>query len=580
MLKKIRYIFTRKQKFQLVGIAIINFFAAVFELLGISAVLPLISVILTPSIIQTNDKYRYVATLFNITEPTEFVLFMSVVLIVLYIVKNLYLMFVFYVFICFNYKANKEVTMRLMRCYMNQNYLFHVMNSVSKLQRNVSSDVRSFFNVVAGYINLSIEVLTSIFLLVYLLYVDLFTTIIVCAILGILMSVIMRIYKDKQVKAGEILRITGADQNKWFLQSFGGIKEIKVLNRENFFLNHYSEAIDRNIVTNKKVNVLTKYPKYVIEMISISVMLGVICIRILLGMDITAFATSLSAFVVAAVRLLPAFNRITEYASNVFQGKTAVENIYKDLKEIEELEYEEQINDAHPMSFEETISINGLTFAYPGTSKTIIDNQSLKITKNDSVAFIGESGAGKTTLVDIMLGLLNPNQGNITVDGKDIFENLNSWHKTIGYIPQSIYLMDDSIKNNIVFGNTDNIDNERFYEAIRMAQLEDFVSELPDGVDTQIGDRGVRLSGGQRQRIGIARALYANPQVLVLDEATSALDNETEKAVMESITNLKGMMTLIIIAHRLTTIRSCDHIYEISGGTITEQDKEEVLSEV
>lgn len=579
MIKKIQYIFTSKQKKQLIGISLMNFFAAVFELLGVSAIFPLISVVLTPETIKENDKYRLVCEVFNIHSANEFILFISLVLIVLYVVKNLYLMLVFYVFIRFNYSANRDVTMRLMTCYLNQEYLFHVKNSVSKLQRNVSSDVKSFFNVVTGYVSLSIEVLTSLFIFLYLLWVDLYTTLLITILLGVLGTVIIKIYKNKQVKAGEVVRKTSAEQNKWFLQAFGGIKEIKVLNREKFFLDNYKGAINRNIVTNIRINMLTKIPKYVIEMVMMSTLLGVICIRVLMGTDLKAFATSLSAFAVAAIRLLPSFNRITEYASSVFQGKTAVDNIYKDLKEIDELSSEDVFNKALSMAFDDEIRLENISFRYPENEKMIFENESLTIKKNHSVAFIGESGAGKTTLVDIILGLLKPTKGTITVDGQNIFNDLNAWHKTVGYIPQYIYLMDDTIKNNIVFGATDNINEERLREAIKMACLDKFVDELEMGIDTQIGDRGVRLSGGQRQRIGIARALYANPKILVLDEATSALDNETEKMIMESIDNLHGQMTLLIIAHRLTTIKNCDSIYEVKKGKIELKTSEEVFDE-
>ena len=577
MLNKIRYIFTKKQKIQLLGLSIMNIFAAVFELLGVSAVLPLITVVLTPEVIETNSNYRLISDIFKIEDARSFILFMSLVLIVLYFVKNIYLMTNFYIFLKFNYAAIKSVSMRLMTCYMNQDYLFHVKNSVSKLQRNVNNDVRSFFSVVTGYINLFIEGLTCILLLAYLLYVDVFTTIAIALTLAIIGGIIMKLYKNKQVKAGAIVRKTSAEQNKWFLQAFGGIKEIKVLNREDFFLNHYSEATDRNIETNIKINVLTRFPKYIIEIIMITAVLGVISLRIMMGVNLTSFATTLSAFVVAAIRLIPSFNRITEYASSVFQGKVAVENIYKDLKEIEGLSDNNKNNSSESMKFENQIDIKNISFKYPGTNKWIIKDGSLSLKKNNSIAFIGESGAGKTTLVDIILGLLSPNVGSIDVDGVDISSDLNSWHKTIGYIPQSIYLMDDTIKNNIIFGMNEKVDEQRLKNAIEMACLSKFIDELEDGVETQIGDRGVRLSGGQRQRIGIARALYADPKVLVLDEATSALDNETEKSVMEAIDNLHGKMTLIIIAHRLSTIKNCDSIYKVEKGTISLKDKSEIF---
>jgi ABC-type multidrug transport system fused ATPase/permease subunit len=225
-----------------------------------------------------------------------------------------------------------------------------------------------------------------------------------------------------------------------------------------------------------------------------------------------------------------------------------------------------------------SINFENLTFSYPETDKKVLDSVNLTIKKNSSVAFIGSSGAGKTTAADVLLGLLEPQIGKVTVDGIDIQENMQAWHNCIGYIPQTIYLMDDSIKANITFGiSKEQIDDDRINQVLKEAQLDEFVKSLPEGLDTMVGDRGVRLSGGQRQRIGIARALYRNPQVLILDEATSALDNETEKEVMQAIDGLHGTRTLIVIAHRLSTIAKCDRIYEVGEGKITERNKEDVL---
>ena len=263
-------------------------------------------------------------------------------------------------------------------------------------------------------------------------------------------------------------------------------------------------------------------------------------------------------------------------------NRPAIDVLYDDLTEIERLHKKtgNENKKAEPIVIQNGISAKKITFRYPNADKSVLENLDLEIKNNTSVALIGASGAGKSTLADVILGVLEPQRGGIFVDGKDIREDMEAWHASIGYIPQAIYLMDDTIRSNIAFGvEKDEINETMLWKALREAQLEAFVKSLPDGLDTVIGDRGVKLSGGQRQRIGIARALYGDPQVLILDEATSALDNDTEKEVMNAIDSLHGTRTLIVIAHRLTTIRKCDKIYEVGNGTVMLRNKEEVFEE-
>lgn len=296
----------------------------------------------------------------------------------------------------------------------------------------------------------------------------------------------------------------------------------------------------------------------------------IVCVKVALGADAVTFIPTITVFAVAAFRMLPSANRMAEYLSRIMFSKPAIDAIYHDLQEIDRLtENLKTIEDTDEISFEKEIRVENISFHYPGTEKEVFSHASLVIPKNKSVAFIGPSGQGKTTLADIILGLLEPQEGAVLVDGKDIRRGMHAWNRKLGYIPQSISLLDASIRDNILFGiEREEIDEGRLWEALREAQLKEFIDTLEDGLDTVIGEGGVRLSGGQRQRIGIARALYHNPQVLVLDEATSALDNDTEAAVMEAIDYLAGSKTLIIIAHRLSTIQNCDLVYTIEGGRI------------
>ena len=580
MLKKINYIFNKKQKRRLFKLIILSIIGAFFELLGVSAILPLISIVITPDIINDNSIMIFISNVLNISSVEYFVILMGIFLIFVYLLKNIFLIYLLNYKIKFDYSCRKDVSIRLMNCYLHQDYLYHVSKNVADLQRNVSSDVTRFFQTVTAFMNLFIEVLTVILLGVYLLIVDFYTSLTLFILLGFVFVIIMKVYKKYQVRAGIIAREASSNMSKWILQAFSGIKEIKVSNREEFFLNNYSYAQDISNETNAKYNKLNGYPKYILESISICGLLGIIIVRMIIGVDMSEFAVSLSAFAVAAIRMLPSFNRITEHISAISYGKASTDNVYKDLKEVEELEKKEKLQQKNidKIKFTNNIKITDLTFSYPENDKLIFDKASIEIKKNQSVAFIGESGAGKTTLADIILGLLVPKNGKVEVDGTDIFTHLDAWHKSIGYIPQSIYLMDGTIRENILFGiNNEDADDEMLWKAIREAQLEEFILGLKDGVETKVGDRGVRLSGGQRQRIGIARALYLNPDILVLDEATSALDNETEQAVMQSIESLQGNITMIIIAHRLTTIKNCDYIYEVADGQIILKEKSDVF---
>ena len=570
--KRINYILNRKQKIQLIGILFMILIGSLLELLGVSAILPLINVVLQPEVITNHKYYPYMANLLHIKDTTDLIYLFAGALCVVYILKNVYLVWSRNVQLAFSFGIQRGISVRLMDCYLHQDYLFHVAHNVSDLQRNIGSDVQRLFSTIATAMNLLVELFTCSLLVIFLLVTDTITTVLVVGMLLSVLLIFWFIYRRVQVAFGRASREAGAKMGKWLLQSFAGIKEIKVLNRENFFLCNYDEAFRESIKAARNSSVISMLPKHIIEPLCISSMLIVMCIRIFYGENVETFVPTLAIFAVAAMRMLPSFNRITEYMGGIMYNKASVDNVFLDLREAEELGKKEllQQHDIVKLSLKKEIKASNLVFTYPNTTKKIFSDASVTIKKNKSVAFVGSSGAGKTTLADIIIGLLKPEKGQVFVDGIDVFTHLDAWHKSIGYIPQMIYLMDDTIRANVVFGiPEEEIDDERVWKALERAELADFVRELERGIYTKVGDRGVRLSGGQRQRVGIARALYMEPEVLILDEATSALDNETENAVMESIESLQGQATMIIIAHRLTTIQNCDEIYEVNKGKIT-----------
>lgn len=580
MIKKLNYILTKRQKRQLVGLLVMILIGSVFELLGVSAILPLCNLVLNPEIIKTDPSYCLLAEYFGLNTVNQFVIFLALSLGSIYIVKNVYLLILFAVKAKFTYHCKRLLSGRMMQCYLKQKYLFHVEHNCAELQRNVSGDVGLFFDTLNAVMNLLVEGITTILITAYLLYLDAIVTGMIIGILALALGLFALIFKKYQIRFGLRSRQATAQVSKWILQSFSGVKEIKVLNREEFFLKAYDNAYANHIHQNIRYNIISAAPAYFMETACICGILFAIVFRISIGAEISSFMTSLSALAMAAIRLLPAFNRITNYFSSIMFNKTALDNIYEDLKSIEEMEQNCQVirlEQNQNLQFQDKIEVTNLTFRYPKTEDKIFDQAELTIHKNEAVAIIGESGAGKSTLADILMAILEPEEGTVFVDGVDIFKNVDSWHHTIGYIPQVIYLMDDTIRANVLFGQKCK-DEHDLWEAIENAQLTEFIKSLPKGLDTNVGDRGVRLSGGQRQRIGIARALYNRPSVLILDEATSALDNETEAAVMESIEHLRGKTTLIIIAHRLSTIKNCNRIYEVANGKIALRDKKEVLS--
>lgn len=582
MIKKVNYILDRTQKIKLFILLIIIFIGAFVELLGVSSIMPLINVATAPDAIDNTWYLVKIRDLFGLTEARQVVTFLSFFLIVVYIIKNVYITFQYNVQYKFIFNNQRRLAVKMMNSYMHQSYLFHVSRNVAELQRNVTEDVNGFYTVVLNVLQLIAEVSVCVVLVIYLMNTDIMTTIVVAALIFIFAIFFGIVFKKVLVKKGQENRQVSIQLTKWVLQSFSGIKEIKVMNKEKFFLDNYDKTYKRFTVLQRQQTMLSFISRPTMETMCICGLLITVVVKMMwFQEDIANFIPALSVFAIAAFRMLPSFNRISGYLSAIMFNKPAVDVLYGDLKEIDNLKTDIKTKEKDQVAIQKLsqgIDVKDISFQYPNANKLVIRNLSMHIEPNTSVAFIGASGAGKSTLADIILGVLEPQIGTIEVEGIDIKKNLNGWHQCLGYIPQTIYLMDDTIRANIAFGlDKDQISEKALWKAIKEAQLEQFIKSLPKGLDTIVGDRGVKLSGGQRQRIGIARALYSQPTVLILDEATSALDNETEREVMEAIDGLKGTRTLIIIAHRLTTIKNCDVIYEVKDGGIEKKNYEQLL---
>lgn len=580
MVKKLRYIFTRKEKICLVGVFFLILVGSFIELLGVSVFLPFIQVMMEPERVQEEASLRYIYEHFHFQSTDQFLIALGVLICAVYVFKNVYLTIMQNAILKFSYTTRMQLATKLLSTYMAEPYTFHLNRNISELQRSLQYDTGQFMQLVNASLQVLAEIAVVICLGIYLFYTSPTISIVIMGLIIICVGFFTLVSKKYSRRIGKQNEIYNAQLYQWINQALGGIKEVKIINRESFFVNSYKEVYKRLIKGAKNNEMLATIPKYILETVCIVGMIVAVIAKLLWGRrDLTAFVVQMSAFAVAAFRLLPSVGKINAYVNSIMYSLPSLDLIYEDLKAIEGFELEEdKVGEAEIWHLQDKIQLNGITYSYSDSDKCVLDHVDISIQKGETVALIGSSGAGKTTLADVFLGLLIPQKGTILVDGKDIYQNMDSWHHMLGYIPQSIYLSDDTIQNNVAFGvREEDINEEAVIEALKKAQLYEFVTTLEKGKDTFVGDRGVRLSGGQRQRIGIARALYYDPEILVLDEATSALDNETETAVMEAIDSLKGIKTMVIIAHRLSTIRNADKIYEVVDGKAVKRDKEEVL---
>lgn len=576
---KLGYIFTAKDKRKIALLLVAVVIGSFLELLGVTIFMPFINIISNPQTIQRTWYLKLFYDGLHFSSTKNFMIALSCAIIAVYLIKNIYLIVEKNCIYKFSYSTQMRLSTRLLETYMKEPYTFHLNKNIASLQRTIQEDTGRFMQVILYFMELATELVVCLVLGIYLLFVSKSITIIVVSLLVVFVGTFLactrrysnQLGRDNQVYQGKIYQ--------WMNQALGGIKEIKILERDSFFVDEYQKyyaKFARGLRLSRTISIL---PKYLVEAVAITGLLIAIIVKMTFGeADLIYYIPQLTVFAVAAFRLMPCVGRINEYATNMLYAFPSVDLIYKDLVEIEDYVEKQDHEVAEKWNLKNAIEVKEVTYYYPDTEEPVIDGASLTIQKGKTVAFIGTSGAGKTTMVDIILGLLVPQKGVVMADEINVHEKPKTFHAQIGYIPQVIYLSDDTIRNNIAFGVKEaQIDEAAVQAAVEKAQLTEFINSLPHGLDTIVGDRGVRLSGGQRQRIGIARALYHDPEILVLDEATSALDNETESAVMEAIDHLQGLKTMIIIAHRLTTIRNVDKIYEVGEGKVRERSKEDVF---
>jgi ABC-type multidrug transport system fused ATPase/permease subunit len=581
LLTKLGYIFDKRDKWKIALLLVAVVIGSFLELLGVTIFMPFINIIQEPGEIQRKWYLRMFYELFHFQSAKSFLAALSAAIIVVYVVKNVYLIIEKSYIYRFSYNTQMKLSTRLLNTYMKEPYTFHLNKNIATLQRSLQEDTAKFMQVILYSLELVAELAVCFVLVVYLLFVSKSITVIVLGLLVVCVGAFLLLTRKYSRKLGQDNQGYQGKIYQWMNQALGGIKEIKILGREEFFTEEYRKYYIKFAKGLRIARTISILPKYAVEAVAISGLLIGIIVKLLLGeADMAYYIPQLTVFAVAAFRLMPSVGRINEHATNTLYALPSVDLVYHDLVEIEDYIEKQDSEVKEDWNLCRGIEVKNVTYCYPDTDEPVIEDASLSIQKGRTAAFIGASGAGKTTMVDIILGLLTPQKGVVLADDINVHEKPRTFHAQVGYIPQVIYLSDDTIRNNIAFGvKESDIDEQAVRRSMEKAQLTEFVDSLVHGLDTIVGDRGVRLSGGQRQRIGIARALYHDPEILVLDEATSALDNDTEAAVMEAVENLRGMKTMIIIAHRLTTIRNADLIYEVEGGRVSPKSKDEVFGE-
>ena len=581
-LKKIYHLLTRRERIKFLLLFGMMLFAAFLEVLGIGMIPAFIVTVSDPDIIFSYPIAGQVLDKLHIKTQESLVLFGAALLMTLYIGKNVYMGFFFYVKKKFIANRGVALANRLFRAYMGAPYTFHIGRNSSELLRNVTSEVRGMIEkVMLPFLELLLNVIMALLIISILIVAEPLISLVTLIVLGGTGYFFLSITRDKISSFGKEDKHLRRMMNQSVIQGLGGFKDARVLGREKMFLDEYKQIAVKRRIANVYLYVVKNLPKPITETLAVLTILIITIILIWQGRSISSIIPVLGLFGAAAVKLMPMINSMLSNISEIRYNVPSISSVDHDLRLLEGNVYKfksKKRGNHKILPLQDHISIRNVSYCYPNTDDCAVKNVSLQIRCGEAVAFVGESGAGKTTMADIILGLLEPQEGSIFVDGTNIRENIRGWRKNIGYIPQSIFLLDDTIRRNIAFGIPENeINEEKMKKAVEAAQLKDLIERLPEGEETIVGERGIRFSGGQRQRIGIARALYNNPQVLIMDEATSALDNVTEKYVIEAIDQLKGNLTIVMIAHRLTTVINCDRLYLMENGKIIDSGSYESL---
>ena len=546
-------------------IFVLMLIGTVLEMFSLGLVVPIVGLLVNPDYL---DRVPFVHSLFGDLTTTQYVLGAMGLLVGVYFLKTIFLIWKTWVQRGFSNAVTMRIAQDLYENYLRQPYPFHLERNSAIMIRNSQSSASLMGGVIDPLLLIASEFLVSGGLFILMLLLEPVGSLSAIVVFGSFSLIFRRITSRRIAKWGEAQNYYKGSIIQHLQQGFSGVKDIKILGREDYFIASYNSYLSGNAFVQRRYAVAQTLPRFSMELLTIICLGLLVSLMVLSNKAVGDILPVLSLFGAAAFRLLPSLSQVINSFMSININRPIVNNLYADLA----LPIPETTTDQKSRKLLDRIDVEGLSFSYARTTRDALNNVSIHIRRGEAVGLIGSSGSGKSTLVDILLGLLEPTDGRVLIDGHDVHQNLRGWQDQIGYVPQSIFLTDDTLRRNVAFGlPKDKIDDDAVRSAIRSAQLEEFVASLPDGMETVVGERGVRLSGGQRQRIGIARALYNNPDVLVLDEATSSLDTETEHGVMQAVQALQGDKTVIIVAHRLSTVEYCDRLYRLENAQIVDE---------
>jgi len=573
---KVKYILAEQYR-HIYFLIVIFVLASVAELFSIGLIGPFLALALSP---QDLDKF-YIWTIFKeyfkIGEDKEGIVFLGLIMIFLFYLKSYFSYIVYNRIISFAYNHQRLLRNSLMHVFQEMPYVEYLNKNSASIINIANNHVALFTNSFVAILRMSSELVVVFALLVLLFYTNFFVTLFLVFIFAIVLIIYNLFWKSAVEITGQQYANASKGIIKSVSQALSGLKQIRVLGREEFFLNKLDKESKIFSDASKTHYRLQIIPRFLIECLLITFIIGLAILSVIFSKNSTEILTTLGVFGVAALRLLPSFLVVIAGFTSLSNSKHIISEIYDNLifgNNDRKLSFNDSKSfdkDNEIFIFSKKISLSNVSFRYPSAQKLAVNNISLNIKKNTSIGIIGPSGSGKTTLIDLILGQYKPFEGDIKVDNKSIYENPKSWMRNVSYISQEVFLIDGSIKGNIALGIKDkDIDEEKLLKAVELAQLAEFVAELKDGLDTIIGERGARISGGQRQRIALARSFYFDRQIIIMDEATASIDNETEQEIVKAINNLHGKVTLVVVAHRYSTIKSCDVLYKIVNGKLTE----------
>ena len=579
---KFVFVLTVSQKKWGIVVILFTLIGAVCETLGISIILPLVQVMVEPQVLRENKFLSPILNKLQLDTDASLMWAMGIAVILVYLIKNIFLLLLTYIRIKYSCKVQRELSIEMMKSYMDRGYVFFLNTSMGELLRGMRDSITSFYTALYQVFKLVAEGMTIVFICIYIMMTDVVMSLCVIFLAVACLLVVVLVCQKWIKKCGEINYKYSAQISSTLVEAFQGIKEILLMQKQNYFINSYKTKYIKQQKGLIGQTVAAESPTYLIEAVCVMGLIIAVCIKAISSQDAAALVPQLASFAVAAFRILPSLGRISNYYNQLMFCMPGVCDTYNNIKEVREKKeasfIENNLKEKVGKSFQKEISVEHVYWKYPGTEELVLEDISIDIKKGQSVAFVGKSGSGKTTLGDVILGLLIPQSGKIKIDGVDIRELQGEKNQLMGFVPQNVNLLDDTVRKNVAFGVEEkDIEDDCVWRALEKAQLAEVIRNCPLGLDTKVGERGIRFSGGQRQRFAIARALYHDPDILVFDEATSALDSTTETAVMEAINSKKKKKTMIIIAHRLTTIKNCDLIYEIVDGKAVKREYTELL---